>query len=66
MICLDFFIGPRRLRHHTNDQMQGFDVLCRNLRLFYPRIEEGWWFDVAFPAFATNGKILYEASTKET
>ena len=66
MICLDFLVEPRRLACHTDDEMPGFGNLCGCLRLHFPGIAERWWFDVAFPAFATNGKVLYEAAAAST
>src|SRR5689334_22982850 len=60
MICLDFFVEFRQLAFPTHDEMQGFDVLCDQLRRYFPSIEEEWWSQVAFPAFAGNNRVLYE------
>ena len=60
MICLDFTVAARQLSYPTHDGMQGFDVLCRRLCDAYPSIAPDWWFQVAFPAFATQHSVLYE------
>jgi hypothetical protein len=60
MICLDFVVAAQRLRYPTHDEMQCFDDLCGCLRDHFPTIAESWWREVAFPAFETNHKVLYE------
>ena len=61
MICLDFMVATRQLTFSTDDQMQGFDLLCRQLRHVFPSIAPDWWLQVAFPAFAIRHSVLYEA-----
>jgi hypothetical protein len=60
MICLDFFTDGQQSAYHTNDDMEGFDILCQNLRRYFPSIPEDWWSQVAFPAFASNHNVLYD------
>jgi hypothetical protein len=60
MICLDFVIESQQLTYHTHDEMQDFDVLCSQLRRHFPSVAQDWWSQVAFPAFATNHRVLYE------
>jgi hypothetical protein len=59
-ICLDFCVGGRQLTYPTHDDMSGFDDLCGRLRDRFPRIAEDWLREVAFPAFETNHRVLYE------
>lgn len=63
MICLDFFVASRQLTYSVDDEMLGFDILCEQIRRFFPSIEAGWWSQVALPPFATQHSILYEVST---
>jgi hypothetical protein len=60
LICLDFFIESRQLTYPTHEEMPGFQKLCDRMRLLFPSINEGWWSEVAFPAFAPNEKILHD------
>ena len=61
-ICLNFFIEPRQLWYHTNDELSGFDDICRELVRYFPSVPNDWWSTVAFPAFATNHMVLYDRS----
>ena len=60
MICLDFFVGSRQLTYPVHDEMQGFGVVCAQLRRHFPSVEEDWLPQVTLPPFATNHKVLYE------
>ncbi|TWT60557.1 hypothetical protein [Rubinisphaera italica] len=60
LICLDFFMDSQQLNYSTHEEMQGFQDLSEQIRRLFPSIGEGWWSEVAFPAFATNQKILYD------
>jgi hypothetical protein len=62
LICLDFHIADRQLVCIAHDEMGEFDRLCARLEKLFPTISPGWWSEVAFPAFATNHKTLYERS----
>ena len=61
-ICLSFFIESRQLWYHVDDELSGFDVLCRALSSYFPSVANDWWSTVAFPAFATNHTVLYDKS----
>lgn len=60
LICLDFFVESQQLTYTTHEEMQSFRDLCEQMQHSFPSIGEGWWSEVAFPAFATNEKILYD------
>jgi len=60
LICLDFFVESQQLTYPTHEEMAGFRDLSERMRRLFPSISEGWWSEVAFPAFATNEKILYD------
>ena len=60
MICLDFTMAGRQMYCQTHDEMEGFDVLCQQLGGTFPSIAPDWWMQVAFPAFATQHRVLYE------
>ncbi len=59
-ICLDFTVEPCNRVYSTHDDMQGFRELCSQLRRHFPTIDERWGMDVAFPAFTSNKKVLYQ------
>ena len=63
MICLDFSVEAQQFVYPTHDEMDGFDTLCRELARYFPSVPEDWWSDVAFPAFATNHRVLYQKPT---
>jgi hypothetical protein len=63
LICLDFFLEPQQLSYSTHEEMQGFRDLCEQMSRLFPSIGEGWWSEVAFPAFTPNEKILYDRPT---
>jgi hypothetical protein len=60
MICVDFAVDADQMVYMTNDEMDGFSELSIRLTSYFPSIASDWWSEVAFPAFATNHKILYE------
>ena len=60
LICLNFFIEGRQMMCPTDEEIQGFDLLCEHLQSRFPSIDEHWWQQVAFPAFAPNSRVLYE------
>jgi hypothetical protein len=61
LICLDFFVASRQLTYPTHEEMRGFRELAERMCRVFPSIAETWWPQVAFPAFATNERTLYEA-----
>jgi hypothetical protein len=60
MICLDFWANGCDVVYRTDEEMVGFDELTDRLTHFFASIPADWWSEVAFPAFATNHRILYE------
>jgi len=60
LICLDFFVESQQLTYPTHEEMKGFLELYDQMHRIIPSIGESWWSEVAFPAFATNEKVLYE------
>jgi hypothetical protein len=60
MICLDFSVGAHQIAYMTHDEMDGFSELSSRLTRYFPSIPSDWWSEVAFPAFATKHRILYE------
>ena len=60
MICLDFTLSAQHIVYMANDEMAGFDELTKHLTCDFPTVPVDWWSDVAFPAFATNHRILFE------
>jgi hypothetical protein len=60
MICLDFTLSAQHIVYMANDEMAGFDELTKHLTRDFPTVPVDWWSDVAFPAFATNHRILFE------
>ena len=63
MVCLDFSVEAQQSVYPTHDEMDGFDILCRELARYFPSVPEDWWSGVAFPAFATNHRVLYQKPT---
>ncbi len=63
MICLEFAVDADQLVYITHDEMDGFNELSCRLTQYFPSIAPNWWNEVAFPAFATKHRILYERSS---
>jgi hypothetical protein len=59
-ICLGFRISDNKSGQTpgtivcVNEEMVGWDELSQAIAHAYPEYKEGWWSEVAFPAFATN------------
>jgi hypothetical protein len=60
MICLDFVVDADQMVYTIHDEMDGFSDLSNRLTQYFPSIASNWWSEVAFPAFATKYRILYE------
>jgi hypothetical protein len=60
MICLDFLVAAHEIVYMAHDEMDGFSELSGRLTHYFPSIPSDWWSEVAFPAFATKHRILYE------
>jgi hypothetical protein len=60
MICLGFAVDADQMVYVTDDGMDGFSELSSRLTQYFPSIAPNWWSEVAFPAFATKHRILYE------
>jgi hypothetical protein len=60
LICLDFFVASRQLTYQADEEMHGFRDMSDRMRLLFPSVGESWWPEVAFPAFVTNEKVLYD------
>lgn len=60
MICLDFAVDADQMVYMTHDEMEGFSELSSRLTRYFPVIAPDWWSEVAFPAFATKHRVLYE------
>lgn len=60
MICLDFAVDADQMVYMADDEMDGFRELSSRLTQYFPTIAPDWWSEVAFPAFATKHRILYE------
>ena len=63
IICVDFFVSRGPYLFPVHDEVRGFDVLCRDLHVYFPSVDQGWWSRVTFPAFQTNHTVLYEHPT---
>ncbi|MDB6111640.1 MAG: hypothetical protein JWR69_3390 [Pedosphaera sp.] len=62
MICVDFWVDEQVMVYTANDEMTGFSTLASNLIHYFPSVAPDWWSTVAFPAFATNQKVLFTRS----
>lgn len=60
MICLDFTVDSRETVYTADEEMDGFSELSTRLTHYFPSVASDWWGDVAFPAFATKHRVLYE------
>src|SRR5436305_15267516 len=60
MICLDFTVATNETVYMTDDEMDGFNDVSVRLAHYFPSIAADWWTGVAFPAFATKHKVLFE------
>jgi hypothetical protein len=57
-ICVELHIGDRAVRF--TESTPGWYQFLERLRKVFPSIPDGWDWDVARPAFATNYTVLYE------
>jgi hypothetical protein len=60
MMGLDLAVDTDQMVYMTHDEMVGFSELSSRLTQYFPSIAPNWWSEVAFPAFATKHRILYE------
>ena len=58
LICIAFLLGKKRVVE-IHEEMVGYHDLQPGLQKKFPEIEANWFIEVAFPAFATNDRVIW-------
>lgn len=63
LVCLSVIAGPdgrptRSIQLH--EDMPGWYTLLEELQVNLPGCRQDWWAEVAFPAFATNERVIFK------
>jgi|GEM_PF-3504000 len=61
LICIEFLLGENQAVE-IHEGMVGYHDLQPWLQKKFPEIDSNWFADVAFPAFATNYKVIWKKS----
>lgn len=63
LVCISVITGPdgkpaRSIQLH--EDMPGWYTLLEELQVNLPGCRHDWWAEVAFPAFATNERVIFK------
>ena len=63
LVCVSILCGPggvpsRSIQVH--EDMPGWYTLLEELQANLPGCRQDWWAEVAFPAFATNERVIFK------
>ena len=66
-ICVAFeYVSSEGTWLEISEEFSGYKDCMKAVLQMFPEIPEGWFSDVAFPAFETNYSVLWKADTRSS
>ncbi len=63
LVCLSILTGEDGVASRSvqlHEDMPGWYTLLEELQVNLPNCRQDWWAEVAFPAFATNERVIFK------